>query len=434
MLKLNRTRLRRLVPVALVGVIAATLVIPGSSGAAAVPPAGLECTTSGTNVFTLTASGGYISTPDGNSIYMWSYSAGGGGFQLPGPTLCVDSGVTVTVVLHNALPEPTSLIFPGQVQVLADGRPAQPETDTTGNLTSLTTSAAALTGAVTYTFTAGAPGTYLYQSGTDVQKQQQMGLYGALVVRPAAHHDWENSRSDSAFEPGHEYLYLLSEIDPDLHLAVERKRAYDFTRFKARYFLINGRSMPDTISPDHAAWLPNQPYGALIHIRPYDPVTNPKPALIRYLNAGSVSYPFHPHGSDEQLIARDGHVAQGPGGQDLSFSNFLIDVAPGQTADTLMVWKDAEHWNAASNPIPVPLPTLQDQMVGPGTETWFSEDPYLGGAPGELPPGVVQNNECGEYYHVAHSHALEQSTNYGASFGGMMTLIRIDPPAGCPAQ
>jgi hypothetical protein len=73
-------------------------------------------------------------------------------------------------------------------------------------------------------------------------------------------------------------------------------------------------------------------------------------------------------------------------------------------------------------------------MVGPGTETWFSEDPYLGGAPGELPPGVVQNNQCGEYYHVAHSHALEQSTNYGASFGGMMTLIRIDPPAGCPAQ
>ena len=107
-------------------------------------------------------------------------------------------------------------------------------------------------------------------------------------------------------------------------------------------------------------------------------MANPKPALIRYLNAGSVSYPFHPHGSDEQLIARDGHAAQGPGGQDLSFANFLIDVAPGQTADTLMVWKDAEHWNAASNPIPVPLPQLQDQIVGPGTETWFSENPYLG--------------------------------------------------------
>jgi hypothetical protein len=48
----------------------------------------------------------------------------------------------------------------------------------------------------------------------------------------------------------------------------------------------------------------------------------------------------------------------------------------------------------------------------------------------------TQNNVCGEYYHVAHSHALQQATNYGATFGGMMTLIRIDPPAGtgnCPA-
>jgi hypothetical protein len=34
---------------------------------------------------------------------------------------------------------------------------------------------------------------------------------------------------------------------------------------------------------------------------------------------------------------------------------------------------------------------------------------------------------------VAHSHALNQSTNYGASFGGMMTLIRIDPRGGCPS-
>jgi FtsP/CotA-like multicopper oxidase with cupredoxin domain len=438
MLRLNRLRprrptARRVAAIALAGTIAAVLFVPGPDGSAASPPAGLECLTSASNAFSLTATDGYAATPDGNAIYMWSYGSSGGAFQLPGPTLCVDSGVKVTIVLHNTLPEPTSITFAGQAQVLADGQPVQPETDPTGNLTSLTTSAAAGTGAVTYTFTAGSPGTYLYQSGTDVQKQVQMGLFGALIVRPAGHRDWENARADSAFDPDHEYLYLLSEVDPDLHLAVERRRAFEFTKYKARYFMINGRSMPDTLAANHADWLPAQPYGALIHIRPYDPVTNPKPALIRYLNVGSVSYPFHPHGSDEQLIARDGHPAQGPGGQDLSFSNFLIDVAPGQTVDTLMTWRDAEHWDPSGNPIPVPLPPLQDQIVGPGPETWFAENPYLGGQPGELPPGVVQNNQCGEYYHVAHSHALEQATNYGASFGGMMTLIRIDPPLGCPA-
>src|SRR5690349_4204551 len=431
-MRLNRHRLRWAGPAALALATVGVLLLPNPDSAAAAGASGLECTTAANNAFSLTAGAGYVTTPDGNSIYMWSYTVSGGAFQLPGPTLCVEAGHPVTIVLHNTLPEATSIMFLGQSQVLANGQPAQPEVDATGNLTSLTTTAAANTGSVTYTFTATKPGTYLYSSRTDVQKQQQMGLYGALVVRPAGHPDQENDRPDSAFDTAHEYLYMLGEVDPDAHLAVERRRAFDWTKYKARYFMINGRSMPDTIAPNHAEWLPNQPYGALIHIKPYDPVSNSKPALIRYLNAGAVSYPFHPHGSDEQLISRDGRPAAGAGGQDLSFSNFLIDVAPGQTADTLMVWKDAEHWDPASNPIPVQLPQLQDQIVGPGTETWFSENPYLGGAPGELPPGVVQNNQCGEYYHVAHSHALEQATNYGASFGGMMTLIRIDPPTGCP--
>jgi FtsP/CotA-like multicopper oxidase with cupredoxin domain len=426
------TRFRRAVPVALAAAFVGVLVMPPPDSSAAAVGDGLECVTGG--AFSLTAGDGYASTPDGNAIYMWSYRTSGGAFQLPGPTLCVTSGDKVTVNLHNTLPEPVSVMFPGQSQVLADGQPAQPTTDPAGNLTSLVQPAPATDGSVTYTFTAGAPGTYLYQSGTDVQKQQQMGLFGALIVRPAGHPDQQNDRADSRFSTSHEYLYMLSEVDPDAHLAVERKRPFDWTKYKARYFMINGRSMPDTISPNHAAWLPSQPYGSLIHIQPYDAAANPRPALIRYLNAGTVSYPFHPHGSDEQLIARDGHTAQGPNGQDLSFSNFLIDVPPGQTADTLMTWRDAEHWDPRTNPIPVPLPQLQDQIVGPGTETWFSESPYLGSTGSELPAGVVQNNQCGEYYHVAHSHALQQSTNYGASFGGMMTLIRIDPPAGCPAQ
>jgi FtsP/CotA-like multicopper oxidase with cupredoxin domain len=429
----NLHRLRFIAPAALASAILGVLLLPTAKSSAAAPVDGLECESSSSNSFALTAAAGYISTPDGNSLYMWSYGDTGRSFQLPGPTLCVESGAHVTVALHNSLPEATSIMFPGQAQVLAAGQPAQPENDDAGNLTSLTTTAAA-GGSTTYTFTAGAPGSYNYQSGTDVQKQQQMGLFGALIVRPKGHPDRENDRADSAFDTQHEYLYTLSEVDPDAHLAVERKRAYDWTKYRPRYFMINGRSMPDTIAPNRAAWLPNQPYGSMIHIRPYEAATNPRGALIRYLNAGVTSYPFHPHGSDEQLLARDGHPAQGPGGQDLSYANFLIDVAPGQTVDTLMIWKDVEHWNPTTNPIPVQLPQLQDQIVGPGTETWFSESPYLGVTGTQLPPGVVQNNECGEYYHVAHSHALEQSTNYGASFGGMMTLIRIDPPAGCPAQ
>src|SRR5262245_14896971 len=142
MLHLNASRPRWAAALVLAGATVAVLVVPGPASSAAAPRAGLECATSSSNVFSLTASDGYVSTPDGNSLYMWSYGSSGGSFQLPGPTLCVDSGVKVTLVLHNALPEATSITFPGQTQVLADGRPAQPETDAAGALTSLTNSAA----------------------------------------------------------------------------------------------------------------------------------------------------------------------------------------------------------------------------------------------------------------------------------------------------
>ncbi len=300
---------------------------------------GVQCENDTNANFSLTARSGYVSTPDGNSIYMWSYGNSTGGFQLPGPTLCVTSGQKVTVVLHNSLPEPTSIIFAGESGVLADGVAAQPQFDSTGpgaSLTSLVQAAGAGNGSVTYTFTAGSPGTYLYQSGTDVKKQLQMGMYGALVVRPAGHPTQVNDRSDSAFTAGKEYLFLLSEVDPDVHLAVERNQPVDWSAYRARYFMINGRSMPDTLAPNNASWLPTQPYGATVHIKPYDATTNPLPATIRYLNAGTVNYPFHPHGSDERVINRDGHALQGPNGEDLSYQKYDLDVGPGQSLDVLM--------------------------------------------------------------------------------------------------
>ncbi|MDX6257353.1 MAG: hypothetical protein QOJ11_3687 [Frankiales bacterium] len=427
---------RRLGAVVAVGALVSAVLVTSPRSARADLTEGLACDTDAHQTFSLTASEGYVSTPDGNSIYMWSYGNSSRGFQLPGPTLCVTSGQAVTVILHNSLPEATSIVFPGQSGVKANGNPAQPQFDGQGSLLSMVQSAAANSGSVTYTFTAGSPGSYLYESGTDVDKQTQMGMYGALVVRPAPDPNkplWRvNDRDDSQFTAGKEYLFLLSEVDPDIHLAVERSEPIDWSTYRARYFMINGRSMPDTLAPNNAAWLPSQPYGSLVHIEPYDVIKNPYPATIRYLNAGRVNYPFHPHGSDERVINRDGHALQGPTGQDLSYQKYDLDVQPGQTLDVLMDWRDVEHWDALTNPIPTQIPAITDQLLV-GTDTWFSESGYLGTL-NPLPTMITSNNECGEYYHIAHSHALEQATNYGATFGGMMTVFRIDPPAGCPIK
>jgi FtsP/CotA-like multicopper oxidase with cupredoxin domain len=456
----NPQQRRRIGLVAAATLAAGTLIslsLPSSEAASAVSE-GVACdrNTDG-GVYNLDATAGYAGTPDGNSIYMWSYADSSGAFQLPGPTLCVHQGDRVTVVLHNTLPEPTSIVFSGQSAITANGAVAQPQFTTPGDSTTPVTSlvqAAASGKSITYQFTAGRPGTYLYSSGSDVTKQRQMGLFGGLIVRPAGgtHDNYGNDLPNSKFKADAEYLFILSEVDPDLHLAVERHQAYNYKASKSRYFMINGRSMPDTLAPNFAAWLPSQPYGATVHVKPYDVNLNPDAALIRYLNAGNEDYPFHPHGSSETVITRDGAPSVNVSGQDSTFDKYLIDVGPGQSVDAKMIWANeydpaglkvsqggtcsdgaiADVGQCQAIPSDIKLPQLQDQIVGPGTETWFSENPYLGAPAGDIPNGMVQNNECGEYYHIAHSHALYQATNYGASFGGMMTLFRIDPPAGCP--
>jgi len=58
--------------------------------------------TSPTPTFNFTAMQGYISTPDGNTIYSWGYAnQGAATMQLPGPTLIVNQGDTVTMLVNG---------------------------------------------------------------------------------------------------------------------------------------------------------------------------------------------------------------------------------------------------------------------------------------------------------------------------------------------
>jgi FtsP/CotA-like multicopper oxidase with cupredoxin domain len=389
------------------------------------PAVGMACTYGPS--FTLDARSGYIVLADGNTMYMWSYSPTGGAFQYPGPVLCVNEGDTVTVVLHNTLSEATSIIFPGQENVLANGVPAQPQFDGGGTLTSLTNVAPA-GGSMTYSFVASKPGTYLYESGTSPEKQMRLGLAGVLIVRPAGHPDWAYNRADSQFTPQEEFLVFLSEIDPYQHQAAEQNKPFDLTKYHVHYWLINGRTFPDSIADNFAAWLPNQPYGALARVHPYDATAHPYPGLARYVNVGFEEIPFHPHGNNGAVIARDGSPLEGPGGEDLSFEKFAINIGPGQTWDVLFKWYDAEDYSE-SNPVPVTIPDLANQTIG----MFYSGSPYLG-VQGPMPPGVSTLNQCGEYYIISHNHALFQLDAWGLTMAGQITYLRVDPPLpnNCP--
>src|SRR6267378_114954 len=133
--------------------------------------------------FNLTAQAAFLSQPDGQSVYSWGYGCATGfaptfapaalssgscsSMQVPGPTLIVTAGQTVTVTLANNLPTAagnTSILFPG-FQVA-----------TSGGVAGLLTQEAAHLGSVSYTFTipSTAAGTHAYYSGTQGDLQVEM--------------------------------------------------------------------------------------------------------------------------------------------------------------------------------------------------------------------------------------------------------------------
>lgn len=419
---MSRQRTLRLaLSAALVAAAAVGLSAPAKALPPGYPKIGMVCSNgtlaSGTRTFNLVAKTGYTDTPDGNSVFMWSYANGdeaGVHFQEPGPVLCANQGETVTVNLTNNLPEASSVSFPGQTGVTFSG----------GSAGLLTREAAASGGTVSYTFTASDPGTYLYESGSDSVKQVEMGLYGALIVRPTAGAAFGYNSAATQFDPSREYLLLLAEIDPELHHAVELGQPYNFNALRNRYFTINGREFPDTIQDNGSNLLPNQPYGALIKIQPTNLASSPStlPAMIRMINAGVVNHPFHPHGNHTTEIAQDGRLVA-------PSEHFGETIGAGQTQDFLLRWDDTDHFDPVTKPFPVAQPNYRNLTFKDGS-TWYAGTPYLG-YKGTLPTGTVQQNLCGEWYFPLHSHALNEFTNFDQGFGGMGTLLRVDPAGGC---
>jgi hypothetical protein len=186
---------------------------------------------------------------------------------------------------------------------------------------------------VTYSFTASAPGTFTYSSGTQMPLEVEMGLVGAIIVRPrvtgTVRHDRAYPSATTRFEQ--EYLFLLSEIDPVIHAAVSFGDPVDLTARHATLWLINGRTFPDTMADDFAPWLPNQPYGSNPMMHPGDRV------LMRLVGGGTDFHPFHTHGVNHLVIARDARVLKSPTGTgiELAYSDYTTTSVPGETVDAI---------------------------------------------------------------------------------------------------
>jgi len=129
-----------------------------------------------------------------------------------------------------------------------------------------------------------------------------------------------------------------------------------------------------------------------------------------------------------QVVGRDGRALG-----NAALENFTTTIGAGQTYDLLFRWDNVESWDPNTNPLPTapdfPFPNLGN-LTFKDDLTYYSGDEYLG-QQGALPVGVTSYNQCGEFYFPWHSHALNEIQNFDEGFGGMLTLVRVDPPGGC---
>jgi len=439
---------------------------------------GTECDGAGSACFDLTARTGHIALGDGNSLLAWGYANANGAdvMQYPGPTLIVNQDDRVTVTLTNDLADPVSIVFPGQVDVTASGGSA-----------GLVTQEAAPGGTdtVTYTFTVSEPGTYMYQSGTQPEIQLEMGLVGAIIVRPTGFDATDPAKrtayGTAATAYDREFLFFLGDMDRSAHEGLDGGIPIDPASYSATLWFINGRNGPDTLLADSVAWLPSQPYGALVQAEPSERV------LMRLLGGGRDLHPFHHHGNNSWQIAQDGRVLQSaPGAEagypdyvetggavtdgsvddwlpndaalpDQAVSNYTITIAPGATYDSIFTWTGRDmNWdiygdrpghssadcdtggvsallpsedpNGHCKDLSVKLP--EQQALGFGG--LWSGSPFLGTTEA-LPPLTGGLNPAGGYSFIWHSHTERELTNDDVFPGGMMTFIIVQGPGTLPA-
>jgi FtsP/CotA-like multicopper oxidase with cupredoxin domain len=246
----------------------------------------------------LCATTGTVDLPGSPGVPVWGFVQKGsaadcsdvrGTATLPAPVLRVQQGDNVTVNVTNDLPAGQTLSF-----------------EVPGLSFSPGDSDAAVGSTVTRMFTASAPGTYLYQSVGDGERQTAMGLYGALIVDSTTSGQAYGTAA-SAFDV--EAPLVLSAIDPTFNADPD---AFDMRRYQPTYWLINGKAYPDT---------------SVIHT---GDDANQRRVLVRYVNAGHDNTTMTLLGLGEHVIARDAHVLPNP------FDANAETIPAGETEDVIV--------------------------------------------------------------------------------------------------
>jgi len=270
----------------------------------------------------------------GTPVTMWGFGQDANPPSVPGPALVVPPGDTsLTINLTNNLPEPASIVIPGQLAVMTPvffndaGLPSNgidPATPPRRRVRSFTAEAGPTGGTHTYTWTGLKPGTYLYQSGTHPGVQVQMGLYGSLAVQPAV------GQVYAGVPYAKEVVVVLSEVNPALASAIAAndygpgKSMTSPINYKPQYFLVNGA--------------PYAPGSTISTGTGGAPLNATDAILVRFLNAGLRTHsmalfpPSTPPGVPAtyfSIVSEDGRPYQ------YARQGYSVFLPAGKTADAI---------------------------------------------------------------------------------------------------
>jgi FtsP/CotA-like multicopper oxidase with cupredoxin domain len=218
--------------------------------------------------------------------------------QVPGPRLQMTEGDHVRINFHNNLPESTTVHWHGLIVPNEMDGPAK-----------ITQDPVPPGGSYTYEFDVGQSGTYFYHSHDHPDRQQALGLYGALLIAP------KNPAAE-----------VKADLDYTIQLQEWLKRewltypAMSMEGAMPNYFTINGKAYPST---DTIAMKVGQTI------------------KIRFIGTNNnFVHPMHIHGGPFQVVAVDGVTLN----ESARYQADTVNVGPGQRYDVVWTARKPGKW------------------------------------------------------------------------------------------
>lgn len=299
----------------------------------------------------------------GRVVDAWGFNG-----SVPGPTIEIDEGDTVRILVENHLPEVFCPHWHGlEVPIAMDGTPGISQDPIEPG------------GSFTYEFTIQQNGTFFYHS--HMAMQEMMGMIGMFIVHPKAAHTPTADR---------DFGIILQEWMIQPNNTVPNTLAMEFN-----WLTMNGKAGPATTP--------------LI-------VKRGERVRIRFVNMGMDHHPIHLHGHQFVVTGTEAGRAGGP----FTFRENTVIVGVAQSRDIEFVANNPGDWMLHCH-LPHHMMNQMASMVGPAMVDMAHASAKVPGFPQDM--WMPMDDLGGK---KPETYGLRE--NWTGAMMGMMTLVRVVEP------